>query len=731
MGGVPNQAAALGRGGVVRLVACLLGRRAAGTRGRRLASGSIWLRLLIGAVLVVSATGPLGVAPAGADSLSQTAPLADEEPVVVGGTVAGLHFRQTGGGTGLGYDVRDAFLTALNELGGPAAAGYPVSAPFQGVDGCGYQALQVALLQLCPGLPLQLANTFQILEEAGADGRLEELGIGRGQTDESTSFEEAVRIRLGWLEDAGIKERYLSQCGNGDANAAIQFCGLPMNQPRQFGPFISQRFQRITFQRWVEAVPGMPAPGTITPVLGGDLLKQTGVLAGAVTRPHPLGQPPVATIVEFSRPGSGTGAPDAPGAPGGSTGSTTAPPVLPGLNVIQPAPAAPTAPTVPARAGARTIPLSYGFQGEFFITSRRPEAINLIKNSGFGWAKQQVIWKQYEIGASECGAEGANCLQTSVNGRSKYFRKNQLGFLDAVVDELSASGLRVLVGVVGAPHHYAVPDGHTPADPNMLRDFLQFIATRYRGKVQAIEPWNEQNLAGEWGSSRLWPNAPATPPQGVVDFLALQKAAYGGIKAADPSIIVVLAALTPTGAPPPLAIDDRDYLDYLLQVNGGEVKNYYDVVGVHPSGFNNPPDDFTDVKTVPTNNYKVHPSFYIKRYQQLRDVQLKHGDTKPMWFTEVGWSVTRIPVSGYEYGMDNTEAARGRYFARLLEQVHNEAPYVTNVIIWNLNFRSVVGETDEKFGFGIVNADGNPTSAYACVADFVRGGNRITRPECR
>jgi hypothetical protein len=234
----------------------------------------------------------------------------------------------------------------------------------------------------------------------------------------------------------------------------------------------------------------------------------------------------------------------------------------------------------------------------------------------------------------------------------------------------------------------------------------------------------------------------------VVDFVALQRAAYQGIKAGDSSIIVVLPAPTPTGLGEcwlnpearsqgfcldavKTAIDDRLYLDFVYQVNNGEIKNYYDVLGVHPSGYNNPPDDFVDKQSPGAGSgFKGHGSFYIKRYQQLREVQLKYGDTKPMWFTEVGWSVTRFPVSGYEYGIDNTEAQRGAYVARLLEQVEREAPYVANVILWNLNFRSLVPEADEKFGFGLVDPDGSPTPGYVCAADFVRSGNRITRPEC-
>ena len=56
---------------------------------------------------------------------------------------------------------------------------------------------------------------------------------------------------------------------------------------------------------------------------------------------------------------------------------------------------------------------------------------------------------------------------------------------------------------------------------------------------------------------------------------------------------------------------------------------------------------------------------------------------------------------------------------------------MTGIFLWNLNFRTVVPETDEKFGFGLLNPDLSPTPGYACAADFVRSGNRITRAECR
>jgi hypothetical protein len=642
------------------------------------------------------------------------------------GVVIGRHFRQTGDGATVGFDVRPPFWEALGALGGAPAAGYPISVPFLGTDGCAYQAFQVVLLQRC-GEAVILANTFEILQEAGADPQLDRLGIAPGEEDASASFGEALQARRAWLEDTAIRNRYLEQCGGGDYVAAVDFCGLPMNRPRSAGDFISQRFQRIAFQRWLVDGPGGIRAGAVTAVLGGDLLKETAVLTGTALLPHVAGRPPAPPPVRFNRQ-----APAPPPAP------AEAPP---GDVVLSPA--------------RRTAPLSYGFQADLLTPERRRLGIARTREAGFGWVKQQVVWANYEMTAEQCRRQGANCLETTVNGSTKHFWRNQLQDLETILDEADANGLSVFLSIVRAPDFYAAPQGVAPADPVKLRDFLQFLVSHppLRGKIDAVEPWNEQNLSWEWGGARLWPNAPASPPQGVLDFVQLQKAAYQGVKAGDGRVTVVLPALTPTGVGEcwrneevrtqrfcldavRLAIDDVLYLEFLYGVNNGEIKQYYDVLGVHPSGYNNPPDDFLDRSSLPLSNpasgrYKGHGSFFLKRYRQLRAVQERHGDTRPVWITEMGWSSTRRPVPGYEFGIDNTEEQRGRYVARMLEILNAEAPFVTHVFMWNLNWRTFAPETDERYGFGILDNNGAPLPAYLCAADYVRNAGRTTRPECR
>src|SRR5439155_26627353 len=77
------------------------------------------------------------------------------------------------------------------------------------------------------------------------------------------------------------------------------------------------------------------------------------------------------------------------------------------------------------RPAPRSTPLAYGFQGDFFQTATRPQAIAALKSAGFGWAKQQVQWADYEIQAAGCAANRDDCLEQPLGGRTKYFRKSQ------------------------------------------------------------------------------------------------------------------------------------------------------------------------------------------------------------------------------------------------------------------------------------------------------------------
>ena len=310
--------------------------------------------------------------------------------------------------------------------------------------------------------------------------------------------------------------------------------------------------------------------------------------------------------------------------------------------------------------------------------------LTAVHGLGFDWAKQQVEWKLFEP------------------------HKGQIDWpaLDEVVDAAERHGRYLLLSVVKAPLWSRPADTDPsvdgpPADPRDYGDFLEALATRYRGRVAAYEIWNEQNLWYEWGGKGKL---------SAGEYVALLREAYSRLKAADPNAIVVSGGLTPTGVNDGyLAFDDVHYLGQMYALGAAP---YFDALGAHSAGYNNPPDDTPERNTSDTTQFKGHWSFYFLRFRQLRDVMLLHGDAhKQVWLTEFGWSSQMNPPEGYEYAADNSEEEQARYLLRAI-QIATQNSYVGPMFVWNLNYASVVGPIDEKAGFSLVRADGSARPAY-------------------
>src|SRR5262249_44014217 len=135
--------------------------------------------------------------------------------------------------------------------------------------------------------------------------------------------------------------------------------------------------------------------------------------------------------------------------------------------------------------------------------------------------------------------------------------------LDPVVACADAWGVNVLFSVVAAPAWARPPDtdfsvAGPPADPADLARFVGQLAARYRGRVQAYEILNEQNLWYEWGGRGGRINA--------AEYVRMLAASFGAIKGADPTALVVSGAPTPTGFDDgDVAIDDVRYLGLMYQ----------------------------------------------------------------------------------------------------------------------------------------------------------------------
>ncbi len=338
--------------------------------------------------------------------------------------------------------------------------------------------------------------------------------------------------------------------------------------------------------------------------------------------------------------------------------------------------------------GAPKLSPLYGFAAQV-VAGQADNSVKATRAAGFGWLTQQVRWEGLEP------SQGATIDWTQ---------------LDTAANTAAAGGVKMMFSVVAAPQWAAVQGAQFPREPALFTPFLKQMVTHFKGKVQAYEIWNEQNFAVEVGKGQI----------NAGNYVELLKASYQTIKAIDPNIVVVSGAPTPTGVNDPnVAIDDATYLQQMYAYQGGAVKQYFDVVGAHPEGYANPPEE--NVANHTQTNFANHSSFFFRRVEDYRDIMMKAGDgDKKMWATETGYSSNPQAPTGYEYARTLSEQQQADYLAREIKYARTNWPWMDVMFIWNLNFQAVVPQTDEKWGFAVLKPDYSPRPAYTALAKMAK-----------
>jgi len=293
----------------------------------------------------------------------------------------------------------------------------------------------------------------------------------------------------------------------------------------------------------------------------------------------------------------------------------------------------------PTPISAPSIPTEFGIQ--IHGCGYDPvEALDLVAEAGFTWVKQQVRWRDME---PQPGVVDWSCI-------------------DRVVEEANLRGLKVLLSVTTSPE-WARPDVKehgSPWNPTWLAQFCATLADRYRGRVQAVEVFNEPNLEREWG-----------PYMSPVEYGAMLEWSYYAVKQAAPEVMVISAALAPTEWNAwDVAVPDRDFLSALVSVGGVE---WMDCVGVH---FNHG----TESPLIPGGQWE----------QMVRDYREITGGLRPLCLTEFGYAVPRgggLP-EGFGWAVENTVDERARWLADMWAWTAAHPGVVRLVIVWNLNYWS-------------------------------------------
>jgi hypothetical protein len=193
--------------------------------------------------------------------------------------------------------------------------------------------------------------------------------------------------------------------------------------------------------------------------------------------------------------------------------------------------------------------------------------------------------------------------------QASQIEPHALAFLDRLVEDAAASGIRVIATVDRtpcwassapasllrgcAPETSSRANAWPPRDPSAYAAFVAYLAKRYGTRLAAIEIWNEPDQANE---------AYFAGPEKPQRYAAILRAAYPAIKQANPNVPVLAGSLVGSNGV------------FLRALYAAGIKGYYDGLAVH---------------------------FYNLTLGSLRaihEVQLANGDSKPLWLDEFGWS---------------------------------------------------------------------------------------------
>ena len=273
---------------------------------------------------------------------------------------------------------------------------------------------------------------------------------------------------------------------------------------------------------------------------------------------------------------------------------------------------------------------------------------------------------------------------------------------DPVINAYHVNGIQILLSIPKAPDWARPLDDDKsvegpPQDPAKYAEFVARVADRYRGQVQFIEIWNEQNL---------WYEAGGLGRINAANYVQLLQLSYQAIKSVNPEMVVVSGGLTPAGNVGEAAIDDVDYLNQMY-ANGA--KGFFDALGAHPSGYNCPV--YSDWRTVTdstainfrgTFDNRHHSWCYRGTMESYREVMVANGDgDKAIIPTEFGWAVSIKPQPGYEYALDNTPEEQAEWTVGAY-QLGKEWGWVGPMFLWNLDY-GVTAPGTELASFGILN----------------------------
>ncbi len=281
---------------------------------------------------------------------------------------------------------------------------------------------------------------------------------------------------------------------------------------------------------------------------------------------------------------------------------------------------------------------------------------------------------------------------TWVKRQWRYHLGQDPGAVAGWINEAHARGFRILLSIDGDPAEMAANGGYFQA----YADFVGGVAAY---GADAIEVWNEQNLDREWPTGQIDPAA----------YTRLLAMAYNAIKAANPGVMVISGALSPTGAEGAFGTD-RVWNDnrYLAGMAAAGAAQYMDCLGIHYNEGIVPP---SWTSGDPRDNYYTRYFWgMINTYWSI------FGGARPLCFTELGYLSPEgygpLP-GGFAWAGNVTVAQQAEWLAQAARLAASSGR-VRLMIIWNVDFTGY--GADPVGGYAIVRPDGSCPACDALAA---------------
>lgn len=276
--------------------------------------------------------------------------------------------------------------------------------------------------------------------------------------------------------------------------------------------------------------------------------------------------------------------------------------------------------------------------------ARQQELANLAALAGVGWVRDRLRWNDIQPKEGELRPPPTT--------------------YDTSAEAHHAAGLGVLQVFHDTPtwaRSNSNGGGRFPADLRTVYDLGQRLAVRFKGRVGAWEPWNEANVA-TFGAHT------------VDQMCSWQKAAWLGLKAGDPNVIVGWNATA--------AVPTPAHTEGIL---ANETWPYFDT-------------------------YNIHTYDWSHSYPELWRPAREAASGRPLWITEADRGTPHLKNPPWFDQAPRLERLKAEWIAQ---------SYASSLFSGaSRHFHFILGHYQEPNGvqFGLLRLDLTPRPAYVALA---------------